>query len=76
MAVGFIWQATVANALITDGKADLVALGRELLNDPNWVLHAAAELGMDDDFSRWHPEVGWWLNKRERVMRKLGLREA
>ncbi|NQV20282.1 MAG: NADH:flavin oxidoreductase/NADH oxidase [Rhodospirillales bacterium] len=75
MAVGFIWQAKVANQVIADGQADLVALARELLNDPNWTLHAAAELGVDTDHSLWKPEFGWWLNKRERVMRKLGLRD-
>lgn len=74
MAVGFIWQASVANAVIADGKADLVALARELLNDPNWTLHAAAELGVDREHALWKPAFGWWLNKRERVMRKLGLR--
>jgi 2,4-dienoyl-CoA reductase-like NADH-dependent reductase (Old Yellow Enzyme family) len=61
--------------VITDGQADMVALARELLNDPNWTLHAAAELGVDTDHSLWKPEFGWWLNKRERVMRKLGLRD-
>lgn len=75
MAVGFIWQAAVAERLVADGTCDLVALARELLDDPNWALHAAAELGADDDFARWKPEFGWWLNKRERVMRKLGMRE-
>jgi 2,4-dienoyl-CoA reductase-like NADH-dependent reductase (Old Yellow Enzyme family) len=75
MAVGFIWQAQVANQVITDGQADLVALARELLNDPNWTLRAAAELGVDTDHALWKPEFGWWLNKRERVMRKLGLRD-
>lgn len=74
MAVGFIWQADVAERLLADDQCDLVALGRELLNDPNWPLHAAASLGVDDSFTRWPPESGWWLNKRERVMRKLGMR--
>ena len=74
MAVGFIWEPEVANEVITSGKADLVALARELLNNPNWPLHAARQLGVDRDFSLWKPAFGWWLNKRERVMRKLGLR--
>lgn len=73
MAVGFIWEAETANAVIESGKADLVAVARELLNNPNWALHAAAELSVDEDFSLWDPAFGWWLNKRKRVMRKLGL---
>lgn len=74
MAVGFIWQAAVAERLVAEGCCDFVALARELLNDPNWALHAAAEIGADPDFARWKPEFGWWLDKRARAMRKLGLR--
>ena len=74
MAVGFIWDAAVADAVVRDGKADLVALAREVLYDPNWPLHAARELGADPDFGKWHPQFGWWLNRRERVIDKLGLR--
>ncbi len=72
MAVGFIMDAQVANTVIESGQADLVALARELLNNPNWALHAAEELGQNDDYSMWDPAFGWWLNKRKRVMRKLG----
>lgn len=75
MAVGLIWEAEVANAVIESGQADLVAIGRELLNNPNWVLHAAETLQVDSDYSMWDPAFGWWLNKRERIMRKLGLRQ-
>ncbi|MEM7208249.1 MAG: NADH:flavin oxidoreductase/NADH oxidase [Pseudomonadota bacterium] len=75
MAVGFIWEADTANQLIERGEADLVALGRELLNNPNWALHAARELQQDDAYSLWDPAFGWWLNKRERLMQKLGLRD-
>jgi 2,4-dienoyl-CoA reductase-like NADH-dependent reductase (Old Yellow Enzyme family) len=74
IAVGLIWEAESANAVIESGKADLVALGRELLNNPNWALHAAETLKADDKYSMWDPAFGWWLNKRERMMQKLGLR--
>lgn len=74
MTVGFIWDATVADGIVRDEKADLVALAREVLNDPNWPLHAARELGLDPDFGQWKPQFGWWLNRRERVIEKLGLR--
>lgn len=73
MAVGLIWQAEVANRVIETGQADLVALGRELLNQPNWPLHAARELEADERFGLWAPAFGWWLDKRERLFRKLGL---
>ncbi|MEM7543779.1 MAG: NADH:flavin oxidoreductase/NADH oxidase, partial [Pseudomonadota bacterium] len=74
MAVGFIWQAAIAEQVLKEGQADLVALGRELLYNPNWTLQAAQELTVDSAFALWKPAFGWWLNKRERVMRKLGLR--
>ena len=73
MTVGFVWQPALAQALIADGKVDLVALARAMLDDPNWALHAAASLGRDPDYALWKPAFGWWLEKRARVMRKLGL---
>ena len=75
MAVGFIWDPKFADEIVRDGRADLIALARELLYNPNWPLHAEQALGEDQDFSRWQPQFGWWLNKRERLIRKLGLRD-
>ena len=74
MAVGFLWEPEVCEAVIAEGKADMVALARELLDNPNWPLHAAAQLGVDKDHSMWPPESGWWLMKRARLAEKLGLR--
>ena len=74
MAVGFIWDAAAANEIVESGQADLVALARELLSDPNWTLRAAESLGRDERYGLWKPEFGWWLNRRERLVRKLGLR--
>ena len=73
MAVGLILDAGFADEVVGEGQADLVALAREALNNPNWPLHAARELGLDRDFSFWKPQFGWWLNKRARLMRHLGL---
>ena len=75
MAVGMIWDPAFANDVIKDGNADLVALAREVLDDPNWTLHAAKALGHDPDYSQWDPAFGWWLNRRERAVKKLGLRD-
>ena len=63
-----------ANAIVERGQADLVALAREVLSDPNWALRAADILGRDEGFALWKPEFGWWLNRRDRLVRKLGLR--
>jgi 2,4-dienoyl-CoA reductase-like NADH-dependent reductase (Old Yellow Enzyme family) len=47
MAVGMISEAEVANTLVAEGKADLVALARAFLHDPRWVWRAAEQLGAD-----------------------------
>ena len=74
MAVGFLWDAPVMEEIIKSGQADMIALARELLDDPNWPHHAAAKLALDDGFGSWPVESGWWLNKRKRLVDKLGLR--
>jgi 2,4-dienoyl-CoA reductase-like NADH-dependent reductase (Old Yellow Enzyme family) len=44
MAVGRITEAHQADAIIQSGAADLVALARAMLDDPNWALHAREQL--------------------------------
>jgi 2,4-dienoyl-CoA reductase-like NADH-dependent reductase (Old Yellow Enzyme family) len=44
-AVGLITDAAQAEAIVEQGEADLVLLGRELLRDPYWALHTAAGFG-------------------------------
>lgn len=46
-AVGLITAPTHAQDIIANGRADLVALGRELLRNPRWPQRAAQELGHD-----------------------------
>ena len=72
MAVGFIRIAQEAEGVLQAEQADLVAIAREILYDPNWALHAAQVLGVDEEFSLWPPEFGWWLNGRARALKKLG----
>ena len=74
MAVGLIIEPAQAEAVLVEGKADLVAIAREALYDPNWPLHAAALLGADQDFGAWPKQYGWWLTRRESVLRDLGVR--
>ena len=45
MAVGNIFEPDHVNSILMAGRADLVALARPHLADPNWTLRAAAELG-------------------------------
>ncbi|WP_426042453.1 bifunctional salicylyl-CoA 5-hydroxylase/oxidoreductase [Brevundimonas sp. TWP2-3-4b1] len=45
MAVGNIYEIDHVNSMLAAGRADLCALARPHLADPNWSLRAAAELG-------------------------------
>ena len=66
MAVGLIRTAEHANAIIADGDADLVALAREHLWNPNWTGQAAVQLGADPEWKNWPRQFGWWLRRRAR----------
>ncbi|MEI8346592.1 MAG: oxidoreductase, partial [Pseudomonadota bacterium] len=48
-AVGLITDARQASEILEQGQADLIFLGRKLLADPYWPLHAAKELKYDLD---------------------------
>ena len=73
MAVGLILTPQQAEEALQAGRADLIAIGREALHDPNWPLHAAAALGADPEFARWPQQYGWWLTRRDSLLRKLGV---
>ena len=75
MAVGLIITPLQAEEALTAERADLIAIGREALYDPNWPLHAAQALGVDPEMQRWPMQYGWWLVRREGLLRKLGLRK-
>jgi 2,4-dienoyl-CoA reductase-like NADH-dependent reductase (Old Yellow Enzyme family) len=46
-AVGLIADPHQAEAILTAGEADMVALARGFLDDPHWVWHAAEALGAE-----------------------------
>jgi 2,4-dienoyl-CoA reductase-like NADH-dependent reductase (Old Yellow Enzyme family) len=74
MAVGLIVDAHQAEAVLADGAADLVAIAREALADPNWALHAEAALQPESGFADWPVQAGWWLERRASLIGKLGPR--
>ena len=47
MAVGLIIHGDQAEQILRDGQADLIAVGREILNNPNWPMDAALKLGVE-----------------------------
>ncbi len=65
-AVGLIVEPAHAESIVAEGRADIVALGREALFDPNWALHAHDALQPADAarFTAWPPQSGWWLKGR------------
>lgn len=46
-AVGYITEPAQAEQIVATGQADVVLLGREMLRDPYWPLHAAKTLHAD-----------------------------
>jgi 2,4-dienoyl-CoA reductase-like NADH-dependent reductase (Old Yellow Enzyme family) len=71
MAVGLITEAHQAEAILQSGQADLVALARELMWNPNWPAHAAAALGHAAPLDLLPPSYAWWLKRRDDVRRQF-----
>lgn len=46
-AVGLIVEPRQAETILAEGKADMVAIGRAMLDDPRWGWHAAEALGAE-----------------------------
>ncbi len=53
IAVGAISSYDDVNSILLAGRADLCALGRAHLYDPQWTLHAAADQGYSGAGVRW-----------------------
>ncbi len=67
-AVGLIVHAHHANAIIENGHADTVAIGRESIYNPYWPIDAAHKLGLDPGFESLPDRQGFWLKYREMGM--------
>ncbi|MGH3094458.1 MAG: bifunctional salicylyl-CoA 5-hydroxylase/oxidoreductase [Streptosporangiales bacterium] len=63
VAVGAISSYDDVNSLILAGRADLCALARAHLYDPNWTLHAAVEQDYDGPGARW--PLPWRSGRRK-----------
>lgn len=75
-AVGLIRTPQFAEALLQDGAADIIAIGRQMLFDPFWAHHAAEELGVTGAFEAWPRPYAWWLEKWSSGLRASGERPA
>jgi 2,4-dienoyl-CoA reductase-like NADH-dependent reductase (Old Yellow Enzyme family) len=60
-AVGLITEVKQADAIITEGDADLVFLAREYLREPYWALKAQHELGAEPN---WPTQYGYAVRRR------------
>jgi len=54
IVAGNITTADQANTLVAAGRTDIVAMGRSIMNDPHFVLKAAAHYGHTSQF--WAPQ--------------------
>lgn len=75
-AVGLIRSPEFAEALLQDGAADIIAIGRQMLFNPFWAHHAAEALGQTGAFETWPKPYAWWLEKWSGGLRASGERPA
>ena len=61
MAVGMLSDPDLANRVLTEEKADLIAVGRGMLFNPRWAWHAGltlkGEMRVADPYLRCHPSL-------------------
>jgi 2,4-dienoyl-CoA reductase-like NADH-dependent reductase (Old Yellow Enzyme family) len=76
MTVGLILDPQHAEHILQTGQADLIAIGREALHNPNWPLHAEIALGAEGSYESWPTQYGWWLEKRRHVLDTQAKRDA
>jgi 2,4-dienoyl-CoA reductase-like NADH-dependent reductase (Old Yellow Enzyme family) len=74
MAVGLIRSPRQAEEIMREGKADLIALAREMLVNPNWPAEAARELSGGSDWQLWPQQFRYWLERRARSLGEVGAR--
>jgi len=70
MAVGAILDGPQAEAILAGGKADLIAIGREFMADPNWCLHAAEALELANPFAVLPEQYAFYLERRAAVLER------
>ena len=64
-AVGLITEPSHAEAILRDGHADIIAMARELMDNPNWPLQAARALGVTEPLDLVHAREAQRLRLRE-----------
>jgi 2,4-dienoyl-CoA reductase-like NADH-dependent reductase (Old Yellow Enzyme family) len=70
VAVGLIRSPGFGSGLIERGDADIVAIAREALVDPNWTNRAASRSGANDGWDHWPVQFAMWLKAREATLQR------
>jgi 2,4-dienoyl-CoA reductase-like NADH-dependent reductase (Old Yellow Enzyme family) len=73
-AVGLILDGLQAEAILRNGDADIVVVGRQAMYDPYWAHHARQQLAADPRFTGWNEQSGWWLRRRADGLAQIGMR--
>ncbi|MGE0211140.1 MAG: NADH:flavin oxidoreductase/NADH oxidase [Parvibaculaceae bacterium] len=64
MAVGAIIEPRQAEEILREGRADLIAIGRELMAEPHWLYRAALELGAPEPHDVLTDHYAFYLKRR------------
>jgi 2,4-dienoyl-CoA reductase-like NADH-dependent reductase (Old Yellow Enzyme family) len=72
MAVGLILEPKQAEAILASGAADLIALAREMLANPNFPAQAALELEGPSGWKLWSDQYRYWLERRAKTLKGEG----
>ena len=70
MAVGAIIEPKQAEAILAEGEADLVALGRQMMAEPHWLYRAAQELGEANPHAVLSKYYSFYLERRAAVLER------
>ena len=68
MAVGAIIDGEQANNIIANNRADLVAMGRELLADTQWVYKAATQFNLENAKDYLPDSYSFYLSRRDEFL--------
>jgi 2,4-dienoyl-CoA reductase-like NADH-dependent reductase (Old Yellow Enzyme family) len=68
--VGMITEPAHAESILQEGKADIIAIAREMLCNPYWPAHAAKTLGLPDWLDVLPENYAFRLYPREEELRR------
>jgi 2,4-dienoyl-CoA reductase-like NADH-dependent reductase (Old Yellow Enzyme family) len=69
IVVGMITEPEQAESILREGKADIIAMARELMCNPYWAVHAAKALGLSDWLNVLPENYAFRLYPREEELR-------